>query len=93
MRYLTNRYGNIKRSEPKPIEEVPQSDKLTFESDPDSFKNNSRGFNYTDYTMMVGLYVLTTLIVLSVFFYLPMRIRRRAKFTNNKSATAKYLDV
>jgi len=89
MKYLINRYGYIKKQDqPKALEDLPQSDKLKFESDPDSFKNNGRVFNYTDYSLMFGLYIFITTIVISVFFYLPIRIRRKAKIPSTR-----YLDV
>lgn len=79
----------VPEDKPKALEDQPQSDKLTFESDPDSFKNN-KVFNYTDYSLIFGLYILITTIVMSVFFYLPIRIRRKAKSTKSNG---RYLDV
>lgn len=89
MKYLIDRYGYVKKSEPKHLEDLPQSDKLKFETDLDSFKEN-RVFNYTDYSLIFGLYVLITTIVMSVFFYLPLRIKRKAK---SKVINSKFLDV
>lgn len=90
MRYLISRYGQVKKSEPKHVDEQPQSDKLTFKSDPDTFKDN-RVFSYTDYSLIVMLYALIATIVVSVFFYLPIRIKRKAKA--RQTANSKYLDV
>ena len=90
MQYLINRYGHVKRSEIKHIEDQPQSDKLTFESNPDSIKD-SRVFNYTDYSLIIGLYALIAIIVMTVFFYLPIRIKRKAKSKSNTNS--KHLDV
>lgn len=92
MRYLVSRYGQVKKAEPKQnepkhVDEQPQSDKLTFQSDPDTFKNN-RVFSYADYSLIVMLYALIATIVISVFFYLPIKIKRKAK-----ARQAKYLDA
>lgn len=96
MRYLIARYAQVKRvelghstsEEPKHLDEQPQSDKLTFQSDPDTFKDN-RVFSFADYSLIFALYALIATIVISVFFYLPIRIKRKAKARQ----TGKYLDA
>ena len=93
MRYLVSRYGQVKRGEtrmeePKHLDEQPQSDKLMFESDPDTFKDN-RVFSIADYSLIFALYALIATIVISVFFYLPIRIKRKAKARQ----TGKYMDA
>jgi len=91
--YLINRYGllngdNKKNEQPKLLEDVPQNDKLSFDSNPDS---NNRVFNFTDYSLMFGLYVCIV-CVMALFFYLPLRIKRKAKIMNSRT-NSKYLDV
>lgn len=101
-KYLIDRYGHVQDREEKPNnfvadvqpmsrpenENQPQTNKLIY-----PFKDNKDQFSFTDYSLIVGLYVLIAGIVLSVFFYLPMKIRRKAKLPSKSTASSRYLDV